>query len=284
MDLASALLKRLFVSKTLGIPWNAVRYGRKRDPVHGKPCALLPDGTPAPLEFNVSHQAGLVALVGCKTEGIELGVDIVCVNERNDYRAIDQRGFDDWVSAFEEIFSQDEIRDMKYNCDAFPLLDGTEVQQSQLGPGDARCCRRSQRLTATLASGEKRHFSSDLLVDAKLRRFYTFWCYKEAYIKLDGEALLAKWISQLEFRGVRAPRPGTVARCSTLASWGERVGDAEVWLQGKRLEDVRMEIQAFEENYMLAVAARPSGLLPEVLTGFQTLHVENEILDYARSA
>ncbi|KAF2867387.1 hypothetical protein BDV95DRAFT_551079 [Massariosphaeria phaeospora] len=283
MSLASALLKRLFVAKTLGIPWNDIRFGRRRDPKHGKPCALYPDGTAAPVEFNVSHQAGLVTLVGCKSSEVELGVDIVCVHERNDYRVVDQDGFDGWVDVYEEIFSQDESWDMKYNVDPFKLLDGTVVTQADIGRDD-RCCRRGQDLVATLPSGETRTFSSDLLIDAKLRRFYTHWCYKEAYIKLDGEALLAKWIRELEFRGVRAPEAGTEARCSTHGTWGERVGDAEVWLQGKRLEDVRMEIQAVEENFMISVAAKPGQLLPESLTEFQGLHLEADVMEVARAS
>lgn len=283
MSLASALLKRLFVSKALGIPWKDIRFGRKRDPKHGKPCALLPDGTPAPIEFNISHQAGLVALAGCKTNEVELGVDIVCVNERNDYRMIDSEGFDGWVDVYQEIFSQEESWDMKYNTDPFKLLDGTEVEQDHLGRYD-RCCSRNKDLVATLPSGEKRKFSSDLLIDAKLRRFYTFWCFKEAYIKLDGEALLAKWISELEFKNVRAPKAGTVARCSTLGTWGERVGDTEVWFRRNRLEDVRVEIQAFEEDFMISVAVKPTALLPETLTNFESLHLEEDVMEYARTA
>jgi 4'-phosphopantetheinyl transferase len=283
MSLASALLKRLYISKTLGVPWKDIRFGRKRDPKHGKPCYLLPDGKPAPIEFNVSHQAGIVALVGCATNEIELGVDITCVNERNDYRVIDTEGFDGWVDIYEEIFSGEEIWDMKYNTDPFKLLDGTEVTAEMLGRSD-RCCQRNRYLRATLPSGEERGFSSDLLIDAKLRRFYTYWCYKEAYIKLDGEALLAPWIAELEFKHVRAPTPGTVARCSTHGSWGERVTDAEVWLKGKRLEECRIEIQAFEEDFMLSVAATPRALLPESLTSFERLHLEEEIMEYARSA
>ncbi|KAF1957866.1 4'-phosphopantetheinyl transferase, partial [Byssothecium circinans] len=290
MSLASALLKRLFIAKTLGIPWQSIRFGRKRDPKHGKPCALLPDGSRAPVEFNVSHQAGLVALVGCKTEGrgddggdIEVGVDIVCVNERNDYRVVDSEGFDGWVDVYTEIFNDEESYDMKYNPDPFALLDGTIVTSEMLGRHD-RCCVRDKELTATLPTGETRKFSSDLLIDAKLRRFYTHWCYKEAYIKMDGEALLAKWIRELEFKGVRAPKQGTVARCSTHGTWGERVSDVEVWLQGRKLEDVRMEIQAFEENYMISVAAKPAGKLPEVLTQFVGLDLESDVMDFATSA
>jgi 4'-phosphopantetheinyl transferase len=289
MSLASALLKRLFITKSLGIPWKDVRFGRKRDPKHGKPCALLLDGTPAPIEFNVSHQAGLVVIVGCKSERhgaqseVELGVDIVCVNERNDYRLIDQEGFDGWVDVYTEIYSDEESWDLKYNVDPFPLLDGTIATAQMLGRHD-RCCRRDRNLVATLPSGEQRTFSSDLLIDAKLRRFYTYWCYKEAYIKMDGEALLANWLKDLEFKNVRAPRPGTVARCSTHGTWGERVGDVEVWFRRRRIDNVRMEIQAFEENFMISVAAKSDKSLPEVLTKFVALNLEHDIMDSALSS
>lgn len=315
MSLGSALLKRLFVHKALGIPWKDIKFARKRDPVHGKPCALLSSSSTelAPLEFNVSHQAGLVALVGCKTEELnaELGVDIVCVNERNDYRTIDADGFDAWVDIYSEIFSHEESFDMKYNGASFPLLDGTMVTPEMLQAGRYdRCVRRHQKLRAKLNTGEEKTFDSELLIDAKLRRFYTFWCYKEAYIKLDGEALLAQWIPQLEFKNVRAPLPGTVARCSTHGTWGERAGDAEVWFtkakgkggpagvetqnmregEDKRLEDTRVEIQAFEEAFMIGVAAKmkdgsPEGQkLPAELTKFVSLDIEADLMDIARSA
>lgn len=282
MSLASALLKRLFVSKTLGIPWFDVRYGRRRDQTHGKPCALLPDGSHAPIEFNVSHQNGLVALVGCNDPEAELGVDIVCTNERTEYnyKLIDREGFDGWVDIYEEIFSEEEMWDMKYNLDPFPLLDGTEVTAEMLGRYD-RVCKRGQLVFATLPSGEKRKLSSDLIIDAKLRKFYVYWCFKEAYVKLDGEALLAKWIKELEFKNVRAPQQGAPARCAVYGTWGERVCDSEVWLKRRRLTDVRLEIQSFEEDFMIGVAAKPANRLPEYLTDFTNLHLESDILDYA---
>lgn len=284
MSLASALLKRLFVSKTLGIPWTQVRYGRKRDPTHGKPCALLPDGSQAPIEFNVTHQNGLVALVGCNDPDAELGVDLVCTNERVDYayKLIDREGLDGWVDIYEDIFSDEEMWDMKYNVDPFPLLDGTEITAEMLGRYD-RVCKRGQLITATLPSGEMRTFSSDLLIDAKLRKFYVYWCFKEAYIKLDGEALLAKWIRELEFKNVRAPRQGSPARCAVYGTWGERVCDSEAWLKRKRLLDVRLEIQSFEENFMIGVAAKPADRLPEYLTDFTNLHLEHDVLEFAKS-
>ncbi|KAF2124304.1 phosphopantetheinyl transferase [Dothidotthia symphoricarpi CBS 119687] len=296
MSLASALLKRLFIHLTLSIPWSSITLGRKRDPTHGKPCALIASGTssaPAPVEFNVSHQAGLVVLVGCRTDilDVDLGVDIVCVNERGgDLSMIDAEGWEAWVNMYAELFSPEESFDMKFNCDAFPLNDGTLITPDILGRHD-RVCARGEALSVTLPNGQTRTFDSDLVIDAKLRRFYVFWAYKEAYIKLDGEALLANWIPQLEFKGVRAPRPGTPARCSTHGVWGERVGDTAVWFRHELLPDTRMEVCAFEENYMIGVAAKDRGWLggvgregglPEVLTGFVGLHLESDVLEVAR--
>jgi 4'-phosphopantetheinyl transferase len=284
MSLASALLKRLFVHKTLGIPWASVRYGRKGDDVHGKPCCILPSGARAPIEFNISHQAGLVTLIGSDVGGdVELGTDIVCVNERNDYRVIDTEGFEGWVDMYTEIFSEEESWDMKYTVDSVQLLDGTVLTPAEIGRHD-RCCVRNRTLVATLPNGETKTFSSDLLIDAKLRRFYTFWCYKEAFIKQSGEALLAPWLRDLEFKNVRSPAPGTVARCSTHGSWGEKVGDVEVWMHRRRISDVKIEIQAFEENFMIGVAIKPAVKLPSTgFPQFESLNLE-KILEVARGA
>lgn len=283
MTLASALLKRLFVSQALGFPWHQVKLARKGDPVHGKPCAVMPDGSFAPIDFNVSHQAGLVALVGWKgkqpgaskeTSPIQVGVDIVCVNERDDYRTIDQEGFDGWVDIYEEVFSEEERWDMKFKVDCLTLLDGRTITGEELGRHD-RCVRRNQDLSVTLPSGRQENFTSDILIDAKLRRFYTFFCYKEAYIKLAGEALLAPWLKQLEFQNVRSPKAGTVARCSTHGTWGEKVDDVEVVLHGKPVEDVQMSIQAFEEQFMIATAI--CGKSDSSMPPFTKLHLEHDV-------
>lgn len=288
MTLASALLKRLFISQALQIPWHQVKLARKGDPVHGKPCALSPDGSYAPIDFNVSHQAGLVTLVGWKGKAnntyrgsppVQVGVDIVCVNERDDYRTIDQDGFDGWVDIYEEIFSDEERWDMKFKIDSVTLLDGQTVTAEDLGRND-RCVRRNLDLSMTLPSGQTTTFNSELLIDAKLRRFYTFFCYKEAYIKLAGEALLAPWLKQLEFQNVRSPKAGTVARCSTHGTWGEKVEDVEVLLHGKPVQDVTISIQAFEEQFMIASAVRSSSDL--VMPSFTSLNLEHDILTAAK--
>ncbi|KAF2842932.1 4'-phosphopantetheinyl transferase [Patellaria atrata CBS 101060] len=277
MVVASALIKRYYISKTLGIPWKSILFGRRPDPVHGKPCYLPEDGSESPIEFNVSHQAGIVVLVGCERSEAELGVDIVCVNERDDYRIIDSEGLNGWVNMFEQFFSPEEVWDMSYNVDTFQLLDGVDITPDELGRHD-RCCTRGRELTVDLKNGQQRTFNSDLLIDAKLRRFYTFYCHKEAYIKLTGEAMLADWLQELEFRNVRSPKPGTVARCSTHGRWGEKANDVEVWLHGRRVEDVKMEIQAFEEDFMISIAARPASKFEgEDMPTFQNISVEDII-------
>ncbi|KAG9552174.1 putative phosphopantetheinyl transferase, partial [Aureobasidium melanogenum] len=283
MSLASALLKRLYISRALSIHWKDVKIARKGDPTHGKPCAVLPDGSFAHIDFNVSHQAGLVSLVGWnpppgQSQSALVGTDIVCVNERDDYRTIDQEGFDAWIDIYEDVFSEAERWDMKYNVDYITLLDGRIIQGDELGRVD-RCVQRNKDLNITLPSGESHSFNSDLLIDAKLRRFYSFFCYKEAYIKLAGEALLAPWLKELEFQNVRSPKPGTVARCSTHGTWGEKVSDVEVVLHGEKVENVKMTLQAFEENFMLATAVQ--GLQNLQAPPFTKLDLESDVLAFA---
>ncbi|KAG9966651.1 putative phosphopantetheinyl transferase, partial [Aureobasidium melanogenum] len=283
MSLASALLKRFYISRALSIHWKDVKIARKGDPTHGKPCAVLPDGSFAHIDFNVSHQAGLVSLVGWnpppgQSQSALVGTDIVCVNERDDYRTIDQEGFDAWIDIYEDVFSEAERWDMKYNVDYITLLDGRIIQGDKLGRVD-RCVQRNKDLNITLPSGESHSFNSDLLIDAKLRRFYSFFCYKEAYIKLAGEALLAPWLKELEFQNVRSPKPGTVARCSTHGTWGEKVSDVEVVLHGEKVENVKMTLQAFEENFMLATAVQ--GLQNLQAPPFTKLDLESDVLAFA---
>ncbi|KAH0025689.1 putative phosphopantetheinyl transferase, partial [Aureobasidium melanogenum] len=283
MSLASALLKRLYISRALSIPWKDVKIARKGDPTHGKPCAVLPGGSFAHIDFNVSHQAGLVSLVGWnppagQSQSALVGTDIVCVNERDDYRTIDQEGFGAWIDIYEDVFSEAERWDMKYNVDYITLLDGRIIQGDDLGRVD-RCVQRNKDLNITLPTGESHSFNSDILIDAKLRRFYSFFCYKEAYIKLAGEALLAPWLKELEFQNVRSPKPGTVARCSTHGTWGEKVSDVEVVLYGGKVEDVKMTLQAFEENFMLATAVQ--GLQGLEAPPFTKLDLESDVIAFA---
>ncbi|KAF2138970.1 uncharacterized protein K452DRAFT_290072 [Aplosporella prunicola CBS 121167] len=289
MSLASALLKRAFIAHRLHAPWRDIAFARAPDPVHGKPCYVAPDGTPVPdVTFNVSHQAGLVALVGWgrrpafgstanatagsgsggaggskgRVTDVELGVDVVCVNERNDYRTIDgsPTGFAAWLDIYADFFSPADLAAMNTlpGSTVLQLPDGTTILTSEVGAEALEsCCSRGVTLRARRGGsdgegGTEVHFLSDVIVEEKLRLFYTFWCLKEAYIKLTGEAMLAGWLREVEFRNVRAPR----AAAAPNSPWGEKVQDIHVYRQGALVADVKLSIQAFEADYMVAVAVR----------------------------
>jgi 4'-phosphopantetheinyl transferase len=304
MSLASALLKRAYIAKATGIAWADIKFRRRGNAVHGttplssnittstdipigKPCwdppKYLPgNGSKWPqLDFNVSHQAGLATLVGVCVKGgdsnnegedeVLVGCDIVSPNERPDMAAINASDFEDYTSTYGAIFSQDELFDITYNVPsgAVTLLSGERLSSETLGRLD-RTIVSDENLSVTLPNGRTEEFSSDLIIDAKLRQFYTFFCLKEAYIKLVGEGLLAPWIKDCEFRQVHPPTAGTAARCSTSGSWGGKVTggrasikaanakynnltispddeEIEIWLHGEEIHDVITEVQAFEE-------------------------------------
>jgi 4'-phosphopantetheinyl transferase len=266
------------------------------------------------VDFNVSHQAGLVTLVGvCVSDpqqcqgDVLIGCDIVAPHERADLEAIKATDFEDFTSTFAEIFSSDELWDISYNLPSHSvtLLNGQTLSSKALGRLDRTIvCDKIMRVK--LEDGRIEEFISDLVIDAKLRRFYTFFCLKEAYIKLIGEGLLAPWIKECEFKNVRAPTQGTVARCSTHGTWGGRVHggrnamdqssgdieeeekseeeDLEVWLNGEELPNVRTEVQAYEENYMIATMIKPSSLLGSSIhfPKWERVNLEKDILDVAR--
>ena len=168
---------------------------------------------------------------------------------------------------------------MKYDVDYVTLLDGTVLSAADVGRHD-RCIERNYNIQLKTPTGRELVFSSELMIDAKLRRFYTYFCYKEAYIKLAGEALLAPWLRQLEFFNVRSPKSGTVARCSTHGSWGEEVDDVEVHMNGQEVEDVKMKIQAFEESFMISTAIQ--GEIEHLkVPSFHKLDLRSDILSYA---
>ncbi|KAF1816482.1 hypothetical protein P152DRAFT_125938 [Eremomyces bilateralis CBS 781.70] len=294
MALGSALLKRLFTARYLGSggPWAAMEFPRRGDPVHGKPAVREEwAGRGRWVDFNVSHQAGLVALVGVVEEledggrareggkrGTEVGVDITCVNERNDCRTIDRERFDGWVDTFSEFFSADECWDMKYNIDpsGLPLPDGTVLSAKEIEstPGRPdRCLVKDQTFSVRRADGSNVALSSDLIVDAKLRRFYAFYCYKEAYIKMSGEGMMADWLQDLEFRNVKSPKPGTVA-----GVWGGSMSDAEAYLNGVEQTDVALEIRGREEDFMIGVAVRPGEGFRGRIPMFERIDLEKDIM------
>jgi 4'-phosphopantetheinyl transferase len=126
-------------------------------------------------------------------------------------------------------------------------------------------------------------------METKLRRFYTYFCIKEAYIKLVGEGLLAEWIKNCEFRNVQVPRPSTGSSVwgeKILAGWSSKFSEndkndaLEIWLHGKQIRNVRTEMQAFGEDFIISTMMTPSTLLGNdaEFPSWEILDLEMDIL------
>ena len=322
MSLASALLKRAYIAMCTGLPWSQIHFARRGHPVHGKPCWNPPDaanpGYPWPtIDFNVSHQAGLVTLVGVylpdptlgtlQQDYIAVGCDIVSPNERSDLATISASDFEEYTANYSEVFSHEELWDITYNLptNSVSLLNGERLSSELLGRYD-RMIMMDQLVEIEMPDGRIEELGSEVIIDAKLRRFYTFFTLKEAYIKLVGEGLMAPWIRDCEFRNVRAPAQGSPIRCSTDAAWGGKVQggrlpdrisyldsaetvvmeeeDLEIWLEGEEVNDVRTEVQSYGESFMISSMIRPATLLGTrgEFPDWKRVNLETEVLDVAR--
>ena len=199
--------------------WEDITFRRKGDPKHGKPCYVSSSAQLAELDFNVSHQAGLTALAGCLVAGDDIGIDIVCVDERSHARMLQDEGFDGFVDMHRDVFSDADLQQIKY-------LESSAVSNQSMN------------------------------LDARLRKFYAFWCIKEAYVKMVGEGLLDPWIRHVEFRKVLVPAIPQSPESQDRPVRGEGLQSIEVWLHGKRLQDVSICLEAFGHQYMIATAIR----------------------------
>ncbi|KAI9038044.1 4'-phosphopantetheinyl transferase family protein [Aspergillus affinis] len=289
MSLASYLLKYLFIHRACRIPWSKVKVSRTPAP-HKRPC-FIPDvdttantSKPIPaVEFNVSHQASLVALAGTTIPTItsttpapalaaitpspstqshpgkntpEVGIDITCVNERRNTRSqpppTSIPEFISFVDIFSEVFSACEISTIK-------SLHGIPAHQNTT---DAQRVAYGYRL------------------------FYTYWALKEAYIKMTGEALLAPWLRLLEFTDVRVLDPAA-ATGGEGECWNGPYTGVQTWLDGKKVEGVRIEVLAFQEDYLIATAARGAGVGAAGENGeerwltMQDIEIERDVRDCA---
>ena len=215
LSLASNLLKHRAIVRTCKISWKQAVVS---EDANRKPCYIPVPPASTTVEFNISHHGILVALVACAGETLKLGVDVVQMNWERDHLAVLKDGFEHWANIYEAVFSEREISDIVHYC-----------------------------------TGE-----SDLIEDirAKLRHFYAHWCLKEAYIKMTGEALMAPWLKDLEFRNVNVPPPVkqmTAARGNGV--WGQICSDMETFFRGSKVTDVKMELQAYGDDYMVGTAA-----------------------------
>jgi 4'-phosphopantetheinyl transferase len=273
MSLASQLLKLLFIHRTAKIPWDQVIVSRTPKP-HGRPYWAPPakmGEIDFGLEFNVSHQAGMVGIIGCKTPPlavanaadyalaqapiivtprasragtptkedsnpfektpVRLGLDIACTNEpnRTPKKMDTDLDFAKWADIFVEMFSDRELEDMK---DApilpIPSTPGPAIRQLSI---------------------------SQVKQKSKLRRFYTYWSLKEAYIKMVGEGLLASWLRELEFFDVHPPVPQYPGKWTPQHEILKE-SDLKIHFQGELLDDLKMELIAFGDDFVLSTAMR----------------------------
>ncbi|KAL9103881.1 MAG: hypothetical protein Q9163_001118 [Psora crenata] len=229
--LGSCLLKRRAISKFCDIAWDDVILSEDEN---RKPCYQPKDPAGRNLQFNVSHHGTLVALIGCSDQRIQLGVDIVRMNWEKDYSSVMKDGFEKWTGVYGTVFSDREIRDIAHYVPPEQVRGDEEIR-------------------------------------AKLRHFYTHWCLKEAYVKMTGEALVAKWLRELEFRNVRVP---LAAEGCDGDEWGQTCSDIETWFKGTRVEDVKLEIRAFRGDYMIATAVSD---INTTLGAFRVLRVEQDV-------
>lgn len=259
MAIASHLLKRMAIVTLCKVPWEKAIVSRRSN---NKPyfANTQPDGPEYSINFNVSHQAGIVTLVAIASSSIDIGTDVVCVNERGN---VDKKSdFYDWVSMHADVFHPNEMEYLQRN----PQNLNLDIPQALSMPV-SECKHRGQILRAGDCE-----IASDSVVDAKVRRFFAAWCLREAFIKMQGEALLAKWLKELEFRNVRAPEPQVDASPSDVETQGEVITGYEVFLRGEAYPDVLIELRALGQNYMVGTVIHPNsagGSYPRSLPGFR---------------
>lgn len=157
----------------------------------------------------------------------QVGIDVTCVDEpgrRRDKAPRTLKDVTDFIDIFKEVFSQKELDTIKRA--ASPSAVST---------------------TRPLAE----------VIKSAMRLFYAYWALKEAYIKMTGEALLAPWLRELEFTNVLAPPPVADEEAD---KWSDPYTGVQTLLYGKIVEDVRVELVAFEADYLVATAARGANL------------------------
>lgn len=271
MSLVSHLLKHWAVARHAGVPWAETRLTRdaRTKPVH------VDGAGRQPVAFNVSHQAGLVALVVARGRGYgpdgdgdgdggpaaDVGIDVVCTSERRerDRRVVRTEGWPSFVDMHAEVFGAGEASDLRAAGD---------------GDGDG----------------------DDLDLDFRLRRFYTLWCLREAYVKMTGEALLAPWLRDLDFVRFRAPAPGPPGGAGDGAGVGvggpvppredEAVTTHEIVFRGQAVDDANVCIRSLGPDYMVCTAVRTplrkEDALGLDLRSYEFLSIE-EILEVAEA-
>jgi 4'-phosphopantetheinyl transferase len=269
MSLASHLLKHLVITKYCNVPWSKSTISRD---ANGKPCFIVEGASkPVTMDFNVSHQAGIVSLIE---------------REKHDCDHIDKQGFFDWVDMHGDVFAGSELNHMKLT--SVPLdLGGPEFSISGFAK-DAigRCQWRNAKINVKITSADGKESTvqvdSNKVVDKKLRRFYAMWCLREAYVKMTGEALLAPWLKELEISDVQAPDAASDIQDANSLVVGEIVRDFTILFRGRKVTNVKMQLSALGPAYMVGGSVKIPKEVPDLAMGsWQQLEIEDDILEVA---
>ncbi|KAL6871791.1 hypothetical protein J3F83DRAFT_732634 [Trichoderma novae-zelandiae] len=240
LSLASSLLKRLAISRFCRVP--LPRATPVRD-ARAKPVFLHPPGSDRqPLLFNVSHQAGVVVLLGAHRPpaGAAVGTDVVCPGERRDrdLRHLRAEGWPSFVATHAEVLCPLEVRRLLRGLPFSPRAQPTRL----------------------------------------LDYFYADWCLREAYVKMTGDALLAPWLHDLEMRYFAPPgETPPEGPDKQLEVWfkGEKLTDVDVRLDSA-LDDEYMICTVVKRGADGAGLQVPE---PELLDWEETLATAERLLE-----
>jgi len=266
MSLASALLKHFFIHKTAKVPWSAVNVKRTPKP-HSRPYWAPPHDWTAKdfegLEFNVSHQAGMVVLVGCKTP-----------NRTRDARIDDQHDVNIRTPAVinpdptavleaDSWIHDDEREDVRIGVDVActwepprtPDLSTQAKLEEWVEVFEEMFSKREQD---DMKFSPVPSLTGTTDADQKARRFYTYWALKEAYIKMVGEGLLAPWLRELEFRDVPVPTRSKAGEPDTWTILSEeQIKKLGVLFKNRNIAHaMHTSLEAFQDTFLIATMTR----------------------------
>ncbi|RKF79137.1 4'-phosphopantetheinyl transferase NpgA [Golovinomyces cichoracearum] len=263
MSLASHLLKHLVITKYFSVPWLESTISHKP---YGKPY-FLHEYQNKFIDFNVSHQAGIVVLIAAISHrsGISVGTDVVCTHERRnaDHAHVDKEGFFDWLAMYEDVFAESEIEYLRQGSLSLEEI-GLDIRGATLTTLAkdvlSTCERRDQKISlAILVDGKisEIQVNSNVIIDAKIRKFYASWCLRETFIKMIGEAFTASWLKDLEILHVKPPK--AVLKANGLEE-GEVIKGFKIYLKKKKestktlVKNVMIDITSLGLSYMIAGA------------------------------
>ncbi|KAK5097261.1 hypothetical protein LTR70_003732 [Exophiala xenobiotica] len=270
MSLASALLKHLFIHRTAKIPWSKVKVERTPKP-HSRPYWAPPNDWSGKgfegLEFNVSHQAGMVVLVGCKTPKRTRDARI---DYRHDVSIRSPSVINPDPTAVLEADSwihDDEREDVRIGVDIActwepprtPDLSTQKQLEEWVDIFEEMFSKKEQNDMKYLPVPSPVPSPADIKdADQKTRRFYTYWALKEAYIKMVGEGLLAPWLRELEFRDVPVP---TRAKVDEQHMWtilpDQQINRLGVLFKNRNIaHTMHTSLEAFQDTFLVATMTR----------------------------